>query len=410
MHDNQLKALWQQQSVTESKVSPNQVITAMQSKTGLFRRRLERRDLSELIACAGIIIIFTIFYFTVYRTVVSRVGVLMIIGGAIFIGCRIVYARFANPPAPAGATIVESLRGELNLVREQSRMLRSILWWYLGPLGVGLFLCTWGLRGGVIYKISYSIFVAVLYAFIYRINQRAREKELLPLESELKALIHSAETGEPLDEKQVANLRPIAVSLGVTENVKPVEFKVSFWQIAIYGEIGFLGIWFFLMLSWIPEHAGFRPGQPSPAIIEPVFQFQETNRFSMTARTLVDFLNKGDYASAQKLFGPEMSEVLPMEKTTNFFSGLRTRFGAVKKVEGPTGNGYRGWTGFRLECKRGELKLSLALNNEDQIAGLYIEPIIKPASKIHWVIARIGRWQRLLLLIPFFLCGLLYSC
>ncbi len=53
--------------------------------------------------------------------------------------------------------------------------------------------------------------------------------------------------------------------------------------------------------------------------------------------------------------------------------------------------------------------MSLALNEQDKIAGLYIEPIIKPASKINWVIARIGRWQRLLLLIPFFLCGLFSS-
>jgi len=33
------------------------------------------------------------------------------------------------------------------------------------------------------------------------------------------------------------------------DHVKPAEFKVAFWQIAIYGEIAFVGIWFFLMLG-----------------------------------------------------------------------------------------------------------------------------------------------------------------
>ena len=42
-------------------------------------------------------------------------------------------SRVATPPAPPGATVVESLSAELNSVRAQSRLLGSVLWWYLLP-------------------------------------------------------------------------------------------------------------------------------------------------------------------------------------------------------------------------------------------------------------------------------------
>ena len=56
-----------------------------------------------------------------------------------------------------------------------------------------------------------------------------------PLEAQLESLISSAETGEPLDETHVANLRPIVLSIQTADHLKPVEFKVAFWQLAIYG-------------------------------------------------------------------------------------------------------------------------------------------------------------------------------
>ena len=98
-------------------------------------------------------------------------------------------------------------------------------------------------------KIVCTLFFIAVDVFIYRLNQRARSKQLLPLEAQLESLLHSAETGEPLDETHVANLRPIVLSMAAADQVKPVEFKVAFWQLAIFGVPGIVGIWFFLMLG-----------------------------------------------------------------------------------------------------------------------------------------------------------------
>src|SRR5262249_33614033 len=140
-----------------------------------------------------------------------------------------------------------------NAVRAQSRLLGSIIWWYLLPLGMGILICTWGSFGGglgsLTFNLIYTIGVIALYAYIYRLNQRARTQQLLPIEAQLESLLRSAETGEPMDETQVANLRPIALPMTAAGHVKPVEFDVAFWQIAIFGVPGIVGIWFFLMLS-----------------------------------------------------------------------------------------------------------------------------------------------------------------
>jgi hypothetical protein len=195
--------------------------------------------------------------------------------------------------------------------------------------------------------------------------------------------------------------------MAAADQVKPVEFKVGFWQVALYGEIAFIGFWFILILTLAAHNARWKTEEPNRNLIAPTVRFEETNRYSVVAQTIVDLLNTNDYAAVQKLFNPDMSKALPQEKASVFFAGLATSFGNIEKVEGPTGNGYRGWTGFRLDCQRGELLMSLALDDDDKIAGLYFQPAFAPFPTLQ--ISRIFNWQHLLWIVPFFLGGLICS-
>jgi hypothetical protein len=249
MNDDVLKKLWQQQPLRAPALSAAQVMPAMQNKTAQLRRTLLARDVRELSACVVVGVIFGIYFFTV-RAPMSRLGALITVAGAIFIAWKILHARRATPAAKADATVVESLRAELHSVRTQSQLLESVLWWYLLPLAVGSLVFVWGMPfNGLVFKIAFTLLTLALDVFIYWLNQRARSKQLLPVEAQLESLLRSAETGEPLDETHVAGLRPIVLSMAAADHVKPAEFKVALWQIAIYGEIGFVGIWFFLMLA-----------------------------------------------------------------------------------------------------------------------------------------------------------------
>ncbi len=247
MNDDELKNLWQQQPLKDPP-SAAQLISAMQNKSTRLRRDLRARDLRELVACGFIILVFGYFFFH-EGAPIARVGWLIVIGSAIFIAWKLLHTRRTTPPAQPGATLVESLRAELNSVRAQSRLLQSVLWWYLLPPGIGLLVATWGMRINLHAKIPCTLVFIAVYALVYWVNQWARSSQLVPLEAQLEALLRSAETGEPLGETHVANLRPIVLSVATAERVRPAEFKVAFWQIALYGEISFVGMWFFLMLG-----------------------------------------------------------------------------------------------------------------------------------------------------------------
>jgi hypothetical protein len=411
MNDDELRKLWQQQPLRQPAISQAQVVSAMQKQTTQLRRILDARDLRELVACAILIVIFACFFFFLHaREPIVRLGDLIIIGGTIFISWKLVYTRRANPPAPPGATTVEALRAELNSVRAQSRLLGSVLWWYLLPLAIGLFVSTWGTSSGNLGgKIGYTIFVIALYAFIYWLNQRARATQLLPVEAQLESLLHAAETSRPFDEIQVANLRPIILSMAAADRVRTVEFKVAFWEIALWGEIGFVGMWFFLMLGLTLDNPNWKTKGRTLEPLPQTVRVEETNRYSIVARNVIDLLNAGDFAAIQALFNPQMDAALPPREASEFFTKLATGSGKIQTFEGPTGNGYLDWTAFRLHCQRGELTMSLSLDADNRISGIHFRPAPRSSESIGSFVRRLFSWQHLVWLPPFFLAGLLYS-
>lgn len=407
MNDDELKSLWQQQPLRDPVPSTGQLISAMQNKTTLLRRGLDARDLRETWICGILVIVFGYYFFT-ERTPISRLGWLIVIGGLFFIAWKLVRTRRMTPPAPPGATIVESLRAELNAVRTQSRLLGSVLWWYLLPSGIGLLVATWGKPIPLLAKIPMTLFYLSVYGFIYWVNQWARSKQLLPLESQLESLLHSAETGEPLEETHVASLRPIMVSMAAADQVKPVDFKVAFWQLAIWGEIGFVGIWFFWGLGLSLDNQANRLKEPDLQTVVHSLRADESDRYSAVAGKVIELLNAADYAAVHKLYNLGMGLAFPLQETVDFYTRLAEQAGNIEKIDGPTGIGDHGWIAFRLQCRHGELLMSLALDVDDKISGIYFRPA--PAlANLDPSAFRLFSWRHLAWLLPFFLAGLVYS-
>ena len=416
MNDDELKKLWHQQPLRKPDVSPEQLASAMQMQTSQLRGIVNARDIRELVACAFVAIMFGIFYFTVYITPVSRLGALVVIGSSIFIAWKLIYTRWKMQPAPPGATVIESLQTELNALRAQSRLLGSVLWWYLLPGGIGVLLCAWGGGGELAGNIGYTIFVIALYASIYWLNQWSRAKELLPVQVQLESLIRSAETGEPPDESHVANLRPIVLSMQTADHAKPVEFKVAFWQLAIYGVPGIVGIWFFLMIGLTLSNNDWKVNERAVENRPPGVHaeaFNQTNRYFIVTRKLIDRFNVGDYAAVHQLYNADMGKFSPSDETADFYTGIAGRYGKIEKFHGPTGNGYHGWTAFGLEYQHGEMTMSLALDADDKISGIYF----KPASirygnlkdNIKPFLLHLFSWPHMLWGVLSFLAGLLYT-
>src|SRR5438445_6788684 len=99
MNEDDLKKMWQQQPLRSPDLSPDQLISAMESKTTQLRLDLLARDTRELLACAVLILIFG-FYSFHERTPVVRVGWLIVVGSMVFVAWKLVHARRSTPPAP----------------------------------------------------------------------------------------------------------------------------------------------------------------------------------------------------------------------------------------------------------------------------------------------------------------------
>src|SRR6185436_19926537 len=89
-------------------------------------------------------------------------------------------------------------------------------------------------------------------------------------------------------------------------------------------------------------------------------------------------LNAGDYPAVAKLFNDSMRQALPLEKATPFFKGLAAQFGKIQKLDAPVRKG--GWMVLLAHCECGFLDMSLALDREDKIAGLYFTPRAAPSG------------------------------
>ena len=249
MHDDALKQLWKGQHFEAlPALSDEAQIAAIKRRMKSFDKTIEWRDYREVAACIFIITFFGWALVWRNNSTLTRAGCLVLIASAVFIAWRLIGSKRRLPKEEFNAPVFDAVKVELKKVENQIDLLRSVAWWYLLPLFAGVILFHWGSRGSFASKLIYSVAILALYVFIYWLNQHAVTKSLLPLKRALEALLHSAETGEPLEQTHVAHLRSI-IDLSMTAAVKPAEFKVAFWQIALFGEIGFVGMWFFWMLS-----------------------------------------------------------------------------------------------------------------------------------------------------------------
>ena len=165
-------------------------------------------------------------------------------------------------------------------------------------------------------------------------------------------------------------------------------------------------MWFFLMLGLPLKYSA---GKTQGRTVEPAaIRIVETNRYSIVARNVVDLLNAGDFSAIQALFNSQMSTALPPKEADKFFTKLIDGYGTVRTFEGPTGDGYLDWTAFRLHCQRGTLTMSLALDADDKISGIYFRPAARP-FEFRSLLLQLFSWQRLVWVVPFFLAGLLFA-
>jgi hypothetical protein len=122
---------------------------------------------------------------------VGRAGAVILALACLAIPLRLRAARSVFTPGALDRPFHAFVRAERERVRAQVELLRSVLWWYLLPLGVGVVLFFSGGTRSLPASAVYAVVVALFYAWLYRLNQQAVDAELLPRLLQLDAVLQS---------------------------------------------------------------------------------------------------------------------------------------------------------------------------------------------------------------------------
>ena len=95
--------------------------------------------------------------------------------------------RKQRPRASEDLTLY--VQHSLDEVRHQSWLLRNVLWWYLLPLMVPMLISNAVQADTVRQGVRQSVVIVVMAWLIYKLNQHAVRKQLVPREQELERLL-----------------------------------------------------------------------------------------------------------------------------------------------------------------------------------------------------------------------------
>jgi hypothetical protein len=182
-----LPALWRSRHAEMDTPSPEQVLRRVEERSRRLEGIVRRRDRLETAVALAIAPFFAAVVVLALHPL-TRIGAAILTVSCLAIPLRLASSRRAFGPGRADRTTAEFLRDERERVLAQKRLLRTVLWWYLLPLGIGVVLLFGGMRP-LADATLYAVAVVILYGAIYVLNQRAVATELDPRLAELETLL-----------------------------------------------------------------------------------------------------------------------------------------------------------------------------------------------------------------------------
>jgi hypothetical protein len=186
------KDTWQAADDTSDPArSDEELLRLVKEKSEAFDEKIRRRDRREGIAAALVFLFFATQLLD--PSWIVRAGALLVMGSSAFIYWTLRRARSGYAPPAPDQPVVETLRTEREKVDEQIRLLETVFWWYLLPLGIGVLLVVGGNAGLSWFTLGYGAFVVALGAGLYYLNQREVRQTLRPRREELTRLLRQVE-------------------------------------------------------------------------------------------------------------------------------------------------------------------------------------------------------------------------
>ncbi len=204
---DELARLWREQELDADNWNSEEILMNVKRKSEQFDRKIRRRDAVE--AAAGAIVI-GVFAWVSWQIpgIVPKLGALVASGCVGFALWKMFRVQRRNRGTRQDLALTARLQQEISRVDDQIQLLRNVVSWYVLPLAAGG--TVWSTTAtvpvaetspalaaasiGVTLVGSVVIFSLVGYV-VWKLNQRAVERELIPYRDELRSLLEQAANG-----------------------------------------------------------------------------------------------------------------------------------------------------------------------------------------------------------------------
>jgi hypothetical protein len=179
-----------------TRLTDDEILALVQTKSRRFQRRILFRDWRELIAggFAGVMIAPAVMH----GRVLARLGAVTVLAGIVLTAFRLLRARRAGATRVSDPTVpvATALHAELEQIDAQIALLSTVAWWYVAPLVGGSVLLVAASRGarGAWFTLGYAAFSALLAWGIIAANRRAVRRTLQPKREEIESLLAQIES------------------------------------------------------------------------------------------------------------------------------------------------------------------------------------------------------------------------
>lgn len=194
----ELEKDWQRLQ-SENPPPSDDVIADVRRRANRLGRQLFFRDLREIVAAGLVVIAFT-YVATTTDSILAMTGSVLIVIHAVIISIILLAGRrVGGKPHPGDPPIAE-FRRQVRSVEVQITLLHRVLWWYILPADVGILLIFIGLVEELWVLLLMSLAMVLFSVWVWWINRRAVDRDLIPWRDHLKAVIDQLESNSESNE------------------------------------------------------------------------------------------------------------------------------------------------------------------------------------------------------------------
>lgn len=191
MELEELKKIWKRQEANEQEaLTKEHLIVMLNNKLISFDEKIKKRDWLETGAALITIVICSVILFYT-QSVWFRLGCLTLIiaSGIIIFKLKSAHSKEDDKKLETDKSFEEHLSEELHKMKDQKRLLQSVLSWYLLPIFIGIVFFVIGFEQQLLYKVIYLTVVVLVYGYIWKLNQDAVSEKVDPIIKDLEDAI-----------------------------------------------------------------------------------------------------------------------------------------------------------------------------------------------------------------------------